>query len=72
MKRQKRSKDRPENGDRTENGQCTNVTNRRSRLGVSRRSRVGVNYVIPSFRISVDFPSFRLLGFWEIFRRSVF
>ena len=49
-----------------------NVTNRRSRVGVSRRSRVGVNYVIPSFRISVDFPRFRLLGFRLIFRDSVF
>ena len=27
--------------------------------------------VIPSFRISGDFPSFRLLGFGGIFRRSV-
>ena len=47
---------RPDNEDRTENGLCKNVTNRRSRVGVSRRSRVGVNYMIPSFRISVDFP----------------
>ena len=33
--------------------------------------RLSVNYTIPSFRISVDFPSFRLLGFEVIFRRSV-
>ena len=43
-KKKEKSKDRPENEDRTENGLCTNVTSCRSRVGLSRRSRVGVNY----------------------------
>ena len=51
---------------------CHEPYTRRSCVGVSHRSRVGVNYVIPSFKIKVDFPRFRLLGFRLIFGDSIF
>ena len=33
---------------------------------------ISVFSILPSFKISGDFPLFRLLGFWEIFRDSIF